>query len=90
MHKSVFIGTLSLLLGFSFAGEADCPFITSGEIHAIAGDSEAHSAAASIAAARSSAFSAEEALEARCRTWDESDAVQIRTDKFYALTIIVR
>lgn len=90
MRRTLVLGALSLLLGLAFAAESDCPFITDGSIHAITGDSSDASDAVSLASGRSVDFSSTSALEARYRTWGESEGVMILTDKFPALVIILR
>ena len=50
----------------------------------------AESAAIPIETATRNGPTAAQALEARCRTWDESDGIPLRTDKFRATMIIVR
>jgi hypothetical protein len=90
MRRFAIVGSLALLLGYSFAGEADCPFITDGEIRDISGDASGWSEGRELVFGTGCAFSGAEALEARYRTWDESAALSIRTDRYYALRIIVR
>ena len=90
MKRSVVFIGLSLLLGLAFAAESDCPFIAGGAIHEIAGDSSDVSAALALSGGGSTDVSGESALEARFRTWDESEGVMIQTDKFPALMIILR
>ena len=50
----------------------------------------AESAATSLETATRSERSAAAALEARYRTWDESDGIALRSDKYLVMMIIVR
>ena len=50
----------------------------------------AASAATSLETATRSGWSAASALEARYRTWDESDGIALRSDKYRATMIIFR
>ena len=50
----------------------------------------AASAATSLETATRSGWSAASALEARYRTWDESDGIALRSDKYRGLMIIIR
>ena len=49
----------------------------------------AESAATSLETATRSEGSAASALEARYRTWDESDGIALRSDKYVGMMIIV-
>ena len=49
----------------------------------------AESAATSLETATRSERSAAAALEARYRTWDESDGIALRSDKYVGMMIIV-
>lgn len=75
--------------GLALADEISYPFITDGAIHDIAGDSMEVSSGGSLINGRTSSVSTADALEARHRTWDESDGVMIRTDKL-PFVIVVR
>lgn len=74
--------------GLAIADEASCPFITDGSIHDIIGDSTDISSATSLSGGRTSDVSATGALEARYRTWDESEGLMIRTDKLPTMVIV--
>ena len=50
----------------------------------------ATSAATSLETATRSGGSAASALEARYRTWDESDGIALRSDKYRGMMIIIR
>ena len=50
----------------------------------------AASAATSLETATRSGWSAASALEARYRTWDESDGIALRSDKYRGMMIIIR
>ena len=75
--------------GLAVADEASYPFITDGAIHDIVGDSTEISSASSLAGGRASDVSSAKSLEARYRTWDESEGRMIRTDKL-PFAIVVR
>ncbi len=67
-------------------------FIISGD-PAAAATADSHSAASaatSLETATRSGGSAASALEARYRTWDESDGIALRSDKYRGLLIIVK
>jgi len=67
-------------------------FIISGD-PAAAATADSHSVAStatSLETATRSGGSAASALEARYRTWDESDGIALRSDKYRGLLIIVK
>ena len=89
--KSVAI--LAFLLVASAAADADTyQFIMSGDpVAASAIDSSvASSAATSLETATRSDRSAASPIEARYRTWDESDGIALRSDQYRATMIIFR
>ena len=67
-------------------------FIISGDpVAAATADSHSvASAATSLETATRSGGSAASVLEARYRTWDESDGIALRSDKYRGLLIIVK
>ncbi|MBQ4199041.1 MAG: hypothetical protein II649_04075 [Kiritimatiellae bacterium] len=67
-------------------------FIISGDpVAAATADSHAvASAATSLETATRSGGSAASALEARYRTWDESDGIALRSDEYRGMMIYIR
>ena len=82
------VGWAALPLGVS----ADYQYIISGDpVAAATVDScAAASSATSLVTSTHSARTAAAPLEARYRTWDESDGIALRSDKYRGLLIIVR
>lgn len=78
-----------LLVGTQFAAGDTYQYIISGT--PVANESyAAASSPASLAAATRRDESAASPMEARYRTWDESDGIPFRSDKFKAMMIIFR
>ena len=50
----------------------------------------AASAATSLETATRSGWSAASALEARYRTWEESDGIALRSDEYHGMMIIIK
>ena len=67
-------------------------FIISGDpVAAATADSHSvASAATSLETATRSGGSAASALEARYRTWDESDGIALRSDEYHGMMIIIK
>lgn len=78
-----------LLLGVQFAAGDTYQYIISGT--PVANESYAVASSASpLASATRSDGSAASPMEARYRTWDESDGIPLRSDKFKAMMIIFK
>ena len=78
-----------LLVGMQFAAGDTYQYIISGT--PVANESyAANSPASSLASATRRDGSAASPMEARYRTWDESDGIPFRSDKFKAMMIIFR
>ncbi len=81
---------VAVAAGAAIPAGADYQFIVSG--YPAANESyPAAFASTSLVTATRSGKSVSSALEARCRTWDESDATSLRSDKYEgAFVIIIR
>ena len=81
--------TFCLAAGASFG---DYQYIISGDPMAAATEDSCavSSVATSLVTATESTRSAASPIEARYRTWDESDGIALRSDKYRATMIILR
>ena len=78
-----------LLVGMQFAAGETYQYIISGT--PVANESYAAASSASpLASATRRDGSAASPMEARYRTWDESDGIPLRSDKFKAMMIIFK
>ena len=89
-RKSAALLAALLLVGTQFAAGETYQYIISGS----PADNESYSAVSSaisieVATTRHDE-SAASPMEARYRTWDESDGIPLRSDKFKAMMIIFR
>lgn len=79
---------VAVAAGAAIPARADYQFIVSG--YPAANESyQAASPSTSLETATRSGKSVSSALEARCRTWDESNATSLRSDKYEGAFVIV-
>lgn len=86
----ILAAAVAVAAGAAIPARADYQFIVSG--YPAANESyQAASPSTSLETAARSGKSVSSALEARCRTWDESNATSLRSDKYEgAFVIIIR
>ncbi|MBQ6247607.1 MAG: hypothetical protein IJK04_12125 [Kiritimatiellae bacterium] len=86
----ILAAAVAVAAGAAIPARADYQFIVSG--YPAANESyQAASPSTSLETATRSGKSVSSALEARCRTWDESNATSLRSDKYEgAFVIIIR
>lgn len=89
-RKSAALLAALLLVGTQFAAGETYQYIISGSPAANESYSAASSATSIEVATKRNDESAACPMEARDRTWDESDGIPFRSDKFQAMMIIFR
>ena len=92
MKRALLIGTTIMSLVSLMASADEYQFIISGDPVAAAtvDSSTAVSSGTSLVTGTLATSTAAASLEARYRTWDESDGVALRSDEFKAMVIFLR
>ena len=92
MKRALLIGTTIMSLVSLMASADEYRFIISGDPVAAAtvDSSTAVSSGTSLVTGTLATPAAATSLEARYRTWDESDGIALRSDEFKAMMIILR
>ena len=92
MKRALLIGTTIMSLVSLMASADEYRFIISGDpvVAATVDSSTAVSSGTSLVTGTLATSTAAASLEARYRTWDESDGVALRSDEFKAMVIFLR
>ena len=92
MKKTLLIGTTIMSFASLMSSADEYRFIISGDPVAAAtvGSSAAVSSGTSLVTGTLATPATAVSLEARYRTWDESDGIALRSDEFKAMVIILR
>ena len=92
MKRALLIGTTIMSLVSLMASADEYQFIISGDPVAAAtvDSSTAVSSGTSLVTGTLATPAAAASLEARYRTWDESDGIALRSDEFKAMVIFLR